>query len=119
MVRTGSFALRDGDAVTSQISGILESMIFNVLIHRNREMSVGLIELAVFLQYIFAIGYPIRVNQAKYAAAGNLRFVLVVFLHEAFRIQKSDIVHMVQPSEIFFFFWTQVMELASYVFGSI
>ncbi|MOA04746.1 hypothetical protein D3C78_1243170 [compost metagenome] len=76
-------------------------------------MSVSLIQLAFSFQCSFSIAItPVLVDQTNNTAGSDFSFVLIILLNEAFRVKQSDIVHMVEPAEIFFL--SRTTEVISY-----
>ncbi|MNI08348.1 hypothetical protein D3C81_1168820 [compost metagenome] len=79
-------------------------------------MAVGLIEFPCCFQSLLRITIiPSWINQTEHPTGSDLGFELVRLLHEAFLIQQSDIVYMVQPAEILTFLRTT--EMVSYIKG--
>ncbi|MNE73977.1 hypothetical protein D3C80_1700210 [compost metagenome] len=79
----------------------------------NREVSVRIIIFACSFQGVFSVHVaPFLINQADYAATCDFCLVLVFLLYKSVLVKQAFIVHMVQPTEIFFFFSTLIVQLS-------
>ncbi|MNV22215.1 hypothetical protein D3C71_1131760 [compost metagenome] len=100
----------DRDPIPTVKAGGPEAGIFILLAHCDWIVTISLIEFAGRFQRILSISIvPFRVCQTEDSARGHFRLELIRLLHEAFRVKQTLRVHVVQPAEIFSFFWTAEM----------
>ncbi|MNC18105.1 hypothetical protein D3C75_660000 [compost metagenome] len=93
----------DPDSVASHEACRPEGSILILLRQGHRKVCIPLVQLAFGFQCSFSVSVtPVLVNQTNDTTRSNFGFVLVILLNKAFRIKQTDVVHMVEPAEIFF-----------------